>query len=60
MECLTAKDKINATVIEAREASFQAKTNSFNLDNQENINSFLDKILDFKKMPIEKKLRPNS
>lgn len=54
MTCSTAKDKINATVIEAREASYQAKMNAFNLDSQENINSFLDNILEFKKILAEK------
>lgn len=54
MENLTIKDKIVATVNEVREASFKEKTSSFGLDTEERINSFLDKILTFKKILTEK------
>lgn len=60
MTCSTAKDRINATVIEAREASYQAKTSSFRLDSQENINTFLDNILEFKKMLSEETIEIES
>ncbi|TZF83986.1 hypothetical protein FW774_11100 [Pedobacter sp. BS3] len=48
MECLTEKDKIAATVNEAKEVSFREKTHALTTDEQ--INSFLDKILEFKQL----------
>lgn len=58
--CATAKDKINATVNEVREASYKEKTNSFNLDSEKDINSFLDKIIDFKQLLTKKTTELNS